>query len=144
MSQSPGLSTRQRGVLTAAGVANALIFLDQTAVVVALPSIQREFHSSTVELQWTIGAYLLALAAFVASSGPVADLYGRRRLFVIGIAVFGVGSAVCAAAPSNLVLIVARVIQGIGAAIAYSGSRCTCSCSSRTGSDSPPPRPAGY
>jgi MFS family permease len=118
MSQSPRLSTRQRGVLTAAGVANAFIFLDQTAVVVALPSIQREFHSSTVELQWTIGAYLLALAAFIASSGRLADLYGRRRLFVLGIAVFGAGSAMCAAAPSDLVLIFARVIQGIGAAIA--------------------------
>jgi MFS family permease len=118
MSPSPRLSTRQRGVLTAAGVANALIFLDQTVVVVALPSIQREFHSSTVELQWTIGAYLLALAAFIASSGRLADLYGRRRLFVLGIAVFGAGSAMGAAAPSDLVLIFARVIQGIGAAIA--------------------------
>lgn len=118
MSQSLALSRLQRGVLTAAGVANALIFLDQTAVVVALPSIQREFHSSAVELQWTIGAYPLALAAFVAFSGRLANLYGRRRLFVIGIAVFGVGSALCAAAPSDVVLIVAQVIQGIGAAIA--------------------------
>ena len=117
-SRSPRLTAVQRGVLVAAGVANALIFLDQTAVVVALPSIQRDFHASAVELQWTIGAYLLALAAFIASSGRLADLYGRRRLFVAGIAAFGVGSALCAAAPSVLVLIVARVIQGLGAALA--------------------------
>jgi MFS family permease len=113
----PRLSARQRGVLIAAGVANALIFLDQTTVVVALHSIQREFHSSTVEVQWTIGAYLLSLAALVASSGRLADLYGRRRLFVAGVALFGLASAGCAAAPSELVLIVARLVQGAGAAL---------------------------
>jgi MFS family permease len=120
------LSARQRGVLTAAGVANALIFLDQTAVVVALRSIQREFHSSTVEVQWTIGAYLLSMAALLASSGRLADLYGRRRLFVAGVALFGLASAVCAAAPSDLVLIVARLVQGAGGradAAAGGGSR---------------------
>jgi hypothetical protein len=69
-----GLSARQRGVLAAAGVANALIFLDQTSVSVALPAIQREFHSSTSELQWTIGAYLLSLAALMAGSGRLANL----------------------------------------------------------------------
>jgi DHA2 family methylenomycin A resistance protein-like MFS transporter len=115
---SSRLSNRQRGVLVAAGVANALIFLDQTAVVVALPSIQREFHSSTAALEWTIGAYLLALATFVACSGRLADLYGRRRLFIAGVALFAVGSALCAAAPSEPALIAARVVQGIGAAMA--------------------------
>ena len=115
--RTPRLSARQRGVLTAAGVANALIFLDQTSVVVALHSIQRDFHSSTVEVQWTISAYLLALAALVAGSGPLADLYGRRRLFLAGLALFGLGSAGAAAAPSELVLIVARLVQGAGAAL---------------------------
>ena len=104
-------------MLTAAGVANALIFLDQTAVAVALHPIQQEFHSSTVEVQWTIGAYLLSFAALVASSGRLADLYGRRRLFVMGVALFGFASAGCAAAPSELVLIIARFVQGAGAAL---------------------------
>ena len=112
------LSARQRWLLTAAGVANALIFLDQTAVVVALHAIQREFHSSTSAVQWTVGAYLLSFAALVAGSGRLADLYGRRRLFVCGVALFALSSAACAAAPSDLVLIVSRVFQGAAAALA--------------------------
>jgi EmrB/QacA subfamily drug resistance transporter len=111
------LTPAQRGVLTAAGAANALIFLDQTSVTVALPAIQREFDSSTAEVQWTIGAYLLVLAALMAGSGRLADLYGRRRLFLAGVAVFGVASLACAAAPSQLGLIVARLGQGAGAAL---------------------------
>jgi EmrB/QacA subfamily drug resistance transporter len=104
-------------VLTAAGAANALIFLDQTSVTVALPAIQREFHSSTAEVQWTIGAYLLVLASLMAGSGRLADLYGRRRLFLAGVALFGVSSLACAAAPSQLALIAARLAQGAGAAL---------------------------
>jgi MFS family permease len=104
-------------VLTAAGAANALIFLDQTSVTVALPAIQHEFDSSTAEVQWTIGAYLLSLASLMAGSGRLADLYGRRRLFLVGITLFGVSSVACAAAPSELALIVARLVQGAGAAL---------------------------
>ena len=111
------LSAIQLGVLAAAGAANSLIYLDQTAVTVALPAIQQEFGSSTAEVQWTIGAYLLALASLMAISGPLADHYGRRRMFLAGILVFGVASVACAAAPSELALIVARLVQGAGAAL---------------------------
>jgi EmrB/QacA subfamily drug resistance transporter len=111
------MSTRTRGVLAATGVANALIFLDQTSVIVALHAIQRQFHSSSVEVQWTISAYLLALASLVAVSGRLADLYGRRRLFLGGLVLFGLGSAGCAAAPSELALIASRFVQGAGAAL---------------------------
>ena len=111
------LSAVQVGVLAAAGAANALIFLDQTAVTVALPAIQEEFDSSTAEVQWTIGAYLLALASLMAISGPLADHYGRRRMFLAGLVVFGAASVACAAAPSELALIVARLLQGAGAAL---------------------------
>jgi hypothetical protein len=86
------LTPAQRGALTAAGAANALIFLDQTSLTVALPAIQHDFHSSTAEVQWTIGAYLLVLASLMAGSGRLADLYGRRRLFLAGVALFGVSS----------------------------------------------------
>ena len=112
-----GLTRRQRGVLTAASAANALIFLDQTSVAVALSAIQREFGSSTAEVQWTIGAYLLSLASLMAASGRLADLYGRRRMFLLGAALFGLASVACAAAPSQAVLIAARVAQGVGAAL---------------------------
>ena len=112
-----GLTRQQLGVLTAASAANSLIFLDQTSVTVALSAIQRDFGSSTAEVQWTIGAYLLSLAALMAGSGRVADLYGRRRMFLLGVAVFGVASVACAAAPSESALIVARFVQGAGAAL---------------------------
>jgi MFS transporter, DHA2 family, methylenomycin A resistance protein len=111
------LTSQQRGVLTAAGAANALIFLDQTSVTVALPAIQRDFDGSTAEVQWVIGAYLLSLASLMAGAGRLADLFGRRRLFLLGIAVFGVSSLACAVAPSELALIVARLVQGAGAAL---------------------------
>ena len=112
-----GLTRQQLGVLTAASAANSLIFLDQTSVTVALSAIQRDFGSSTAEVQWTIGAYLLSLAALMAGSGRVADLYGRRRMFLLGVALFGVASVACAAAPSESALIVARLVQGAGAAL---------------------------
>ena len=112
-----GLTRRQRGVLTAASAANALIFLDQTSVTVALSAIQQEFGSSTAEVQWTIGAYLVSLASLMAASGRLGDRYGRRRMFHLGVAFFGVASVACAAAPSQAVLIAARVAQGVGAAL---------------------------
>jgi EmrB/QacA subfamily drug resistance transporter len=86
-------------------------------VTVALPAMQREFDSSTAEVQWIIGAYLLSLASLMAGSGRLADLLGRRRLFLVGVIVFGLSSLACAAAPSELALIVARLVQGAGAAL---------------------------
>lgn len=122
MAGSPGrsgaLTGRQRGVVLATLAANALIFLDQTAVTVALPAIQADFAISGAELEWTIGAYLLSLAAFIAAAGRLADLFGRKRLFLLGVAVFGAASVACAAAPEEEVLIAARFVQGIGGALA--------------------------
>lgn len=94
-----------------------MIFLDQTSVTVALPAIQSEFGASRAEVGWIIGAYLLSLASFMSASGRLADLYGRRRMFMLGLGLFGVASVLCAAAPSELALIVARLIQGVGAAL---------------------------
>jgi EmrB/QacA subfamily drug resistance transporter len=79
--------------------------------------MQHEFDSSTAEVQWIIGAYLLSLASLMAGSGRLADLLGRRRLFLIGVIGFGLSSLACAAAPSELALIVARLVQGAGAAL---------------------------
>jgi EmrB/QacA subfamily drug resistance transporter len=111
------VSNGTRGVLTATATANALIFLDQTSVAVALPAIQTDLGASRAELEWIIGAYLLSLATFMAAAGRLADLYGRRRMFLAGLAVFGAASVACALAPTELVLIVARLVQGVGAAL---------------------------
>lgn len=79
--------------------------------------MQRDFDSSTAEVQWIIGAYLLSLASLMAGAGRLADLLGRRRLFLVGVIVFGLSSLACAAAPSELALIVARLVQGAGGAL---------------------------
>jgi MFS family permease len=93
---------RQRGVLLATAAATALTFFDQTATTAALHQIGRDLHASISELQWVMGAYLLALAALVPAAGRLADAYGRRRLFLIGVALCGAASVACAAALADL------------------------------------------
>jgi MFS family permease len=111
------LEPRQRHVLMSTVAANALIFLDQTAVAVALPAIGREFDAQAHELQWVITAYLLALAVFMPAAGPLADNVGRKLLMIVGMLVFGVASAACAIAPSLAFLVMFRFVQGLGAAV---------------------------
>lgn len=111
------LDRRQRHVLSSTLAANALLFFDQTAVTVALPAISRTFRAPSSQLQWTITAYLLALAVFMAVAGRLADHFGRRRLFLTGVAVFGLASATCAIAGDLGLLIGARFVQGMGGAL---------------------------
>jgi DHA2 family methylenomycin A resistance protein-like MFS transporter len=92
-----------------------VIQLDVTIVNVALPAIQRQVGGSVGGLQWVIDAYTLALAAVMLTAGSQADRLGARRVFTVGLIVFGVGSAACAAAPSLALLIAARALQGLGA-----------------------------
>jgi len=94
-----------------------MIMLDNTVVNVALPSIERDLHVSIASLEWIVTAYALTFAALLITGGKLADLYGRRRLFMIGIAVFTLSSLACGLAPSAGFLIGARAVQGIGAAL---------------------------
>jgi EmrB/QacA subfamily drug resistance transporter len=93
-----------------------MMMLDNTVVNVALPSIQRDLHASLSALEWTINAYTLTLAVFMITGGRLGDIFGRRRLFLIGVVVFGVSSAVIGVSPSGTVLVAFRAVQGIGAA----------------------------
>jgi EmrB/QacA subfamily drug resistance transporter len=111
------LTSRERWIVLAASLAVGLAFLDETAVVTALRAIQADFGATSSEVQWVVGAYLLALASLMAAAGRLADLYGRRRLFALGAWLFGLGSLAAAAAPSIEALIGARVLQGCGAAL---------------------------
>lgn len=111
------MDRRQRGVLACTLSANALVFFDQTAVTVALPAIGREFGVEADDLQWVVTAYLLALAVFMLVAGRLADHLGRRRVFLLGLTVFGIGSTLCALAPTFTWLLVARFVQGVGGAI---------------------------
>ena len=94
-----------------------MIMLDTTAVNVALPTIQRDLGAGLPELQWIVAGYALTFAALMLTAGKLADLLGRRRVFVSGLAVFAASSLACALAPSAGFLIGARVVQGAGAAL---------------------------
>jgi EmrB/QacA subfamily drug resistance transporter len=105
-------------VLVAAILGSSMSFIDATAVNVALPIVQREFGATSGQMQWVIEAYALFLSALILAGGALGDLFGRRKMFVIGIAIFTLASIGCAAAPDIILLIVARSVQGIGAALA--------------------------
>src|SRR3954449_6759797 len=97
-------------------IAVFMLLLDVTVVNNALPSIQKDLGSSFSDLQWVVDAYALTLAAFLLTFGSLADLVGRRRIFVLGLGVFSAASLLCGLSTDPLMLNVARAIQGAGAA----------------------------
>ncbi len=109
-------------VLVVAILGSAMPFIDSTAVNVSLPVLQHELHATAGETQWVIEGYALFLSALILLGGALGDLYGRRLVFGVGIAVFAVASIGCALAPSVEWLIAARCMQGIGGALATPGS----------------------
>jgi EmrB/QacA subfamily drug resistance transporter len=94
-----------------------MIMLDNTVVNVALPSIERDLHISISELEWIVTAYALVFAALLITGGKLADLFGRRRIFVVGLVIFTLSSLACGLAPNAGFLIGARAVQGVGAAL---------------------------
>jgi EmrB/QacA subfamily drug resistance transporter len=94
-----------------------MIMLDNTVVNVALPSIQRDLGAGLSQLQWIVTGYALSFAALMLIGGKLADAYGRRRIFVLGIVVFTLASLWCGLADSGEMLIAARIVQGVGAAL---------------------------
>jgi EmrB/QacA subfamily drug resistance transporter len=115
-------SAAGRWILVVAVLGSGMAFLDGTVVNVALPRIGEDFDASTSALQWVLNGYLLTLASLILLGGSLGDRHGRRRIFVIGTAVFTVASVLCAAAPTVEVLILARLLQGIGGALLTPGS----------------------
>src|SRR5437763_15616265 len=110
---------REGWTLLAVCVATFMLLLDITIVNVALPAIEKALGASFSDLQWVVDAYALALATCVLTAGALADLYGRKRLFVTGVVLFTLASAACGAANDPLSLLVARGVQGIGGAIMF-------------------------
>ena len=108
---------RKWWTLGAVAFALFMIMLDNTVVNVALPSIQRDLGIGLSELEWTVNAYVLTFAVLLLSGGKLADRFGRRRVFVAGLAVFAASSLACGLAPNGEILIAARAVQGIGAAL---------------------------
>lgn len=99
-----------------------MAFIDSTVVNVALPSIQAAFHATVVDVQWVVASYGLFLGALILVGGSLGDLFGRRRIFVVGVAIFALASVTCGIATSIDQLIIARSVQGVGAALLVPGS----------------------
>jgi EmrB/QacA subfamily drug resistance transporter len=115
----PTVSTTSSRVLTVllTSVAYFMVTLDALVVVTALPSIHRELGGGIGTLQWTVSAYTMAFGAGILTAAALGDRLGRRRIYVVGLALFTLASAACALAPNAEVLIAFRAVQGIGAAI---------------------------
>jgi EmrB/QacA subfamily drug resistance transporter len=113
---------RKWWTLAAVCAAIFMLLLDITIVNVALPDIQRSLGASFSDLQWVVDAYALTLATFVLTAGALADLLGRKRLFLGGVVLFTVASALCGAANDPLFLILSRAVQGIGGATMFACS----------------------
>src|SRR5919198_1869469 len=103
--------------LALTSIAFLMVTLDALVVVTALPAIHRELGADLAQLEWTINAFTLAFAASIITAAALGDRFGRRRVFVVGLAVFTAASAACALAPSALLLVGARTVQGVGAAM---------------------------
>jgi EmrB/QacA subfamily drug resistance transporter len=117
MGTAPG-----RGTLLATVLASGMVFLDSTVVNVALPRLGADLKASIADLQWTVNGYLLMLAAFVLLGGALGDRFGRRRVFLIGVAWFAAASMLCGLSQGTGWLIVARFLQGAGGALLTPGS----------------------
>ena len=111
-----------RWILAATILASSMAFIDGTVVNVALPSLQKNLNATVIGVQWVVEAYSLFLSALLLVGGSLGDRYGRRLVFVIGVTIFAVASAGCGVAASINQLIVARAVQGIGAALLVPGS----------------------
>lgn len=114
---SAGETRHPNWLLATSILASSLAFVDGSVVNVGLPAVGTTFKASASDLQWVINAYLLPLSALLLLGGAAGDRYGRARLLVVGIAMFGVASLGCALAPSLLWLLVGRGLQGVGAAL---------------------------
>jgi EmrB/QacA subfamily drug resistance transporter len=121
-----GQDAGQRGnkwwTLVAVSLGTFMLLLDITIVNVALPDIQRALHASFSDLQWVVDAYALTLAAFLLTAGSLADMYGRRLLYLVGLVVFTCASTLCGFAVTTLMLQLSRALQGVGGAIMFAVS----------------------
>jgi EmrB/QacA subfamily drug resistance transporter len=104
-------------VLAVTILGSSIAYIDESVVNVALPAIEADLATSVAVIQWLVNAYTLCLSAFVLTGGAAGDLFGRRRIFVVGIAIFAAASIWCGLSPTVAQLILARAIQGVGAAL---------------------------
>ncbi|MEP7184492.1 MAG: MFS transporter [Rhodanobacter sp.] len=118
----PCAKASRRWTLVAAIIGSSLAFIDGTVVNVALPAIQRQMNAGSADAQWVMESYALFLAALLLVGGALGDRFGRRRVFMLGAALFTLASVACAFSPGIEFLIGARAVQGVGAALLVPGS----------------------
>jgi MFS family permease len=106
-------------VIVACAISMLIVQMDWFALNLAIPAIAKHFNVASTDLQWVVSGYMLSVGALMVTAGRLADIFGRRLIIVIGLAVFGIVSLVCGTAPDEIYLIVARVVQGIGAALIF-------------------------
>lgn len=121
-SEKIGFSSIQKWTLLSTILASSLVFIDSTALNVALPALQEELGISGTELLWVINGYALFLSALLLVGGSLGDLYGRNKVFLVGLAIFSLSSLACGISQSPFQLIIARAIQGVGGALLTPGS----------------------
>ncbi|HXQ01425.1 MAG TPA: MFS transporter, partial [Candidatus Udaeobacter sp.] len=122
LASAPCSKLAGRWVLVATTLASSMAFIDSTVVNVALPALQTNLNATIIDVQWVIEAYSLLLSALLLVGGSLGDHYGRRRVFLIGVALFALASTWCGLALNIDQLIVARAAQGLGAALLVPGS----------------------
>jgi EmrB/QacA subfamily drug resistance transporter len=119
---APCVAEARIWILAATILGSSVAFIDSTVVNVALPALQASFHATVVDLQWVVESYGLFLAALILVGGSFGDLFGRRLIFVVGVSIFALASGGCGFASNIHQLIIARSIQGVGAALLLPGS----------------------
>src|SRR5271154_569064 len=110
-------SSAGRWIIAATVLGSGMAAIDATVIGIALPTIGRTFHATLGTLQWVVTGYTLTLSSLLLLGGSLGDRYGRRRVFMIGVAWFTVSSAACAVATGSGQLIATRLLQGVGGAL---------------------------
>src|ERR1700678_1434941 len=118
----PCAAQARRWILAAPILGSSMAFIDGTVVNVALPALQVSLHASVVGVQWVVESFGLFLGALILVGGSLGDLFGRRSMFLVGVAVFAAASIVCGLAVNIQQLVIARSVQGVGAAFLVPGS----------------------
>jgi len=114
-----GFSRDEKFVIAGCAISMLIVQMDWFALNLAIPAIARHFNVPATDLQWVVSGYMLSIGALMVTAGRLADIFGRRRIIVIGLAIFGVVSFICGTAPNEWYLIIARVVHGIGAALIF-------------------------
>jgi MFS family permease len=114
-----GFSRQDKLVITACAISMLIVQMDWFALNLAIPAIAKHFKVASTDLQWVVSGYMLSIGALMVTAGRLADIFGRRLVIVVGLAVFGTVSLICGTAPDELYLIIARVVHGIGAALIF-------------------------